>query len=910
MENRSHYINHLEKIKAFEDREKTVDSVRASAVIGTKIPMTMSAIKKNRRPITVEELDTDNTEPQNDVAKFFRKKKKFPLTQRDERSVSVGVQKLKDLSFRNKTTGINNPEDLDFLLWDKEPKELVTSVDFAQMLNFRGMSDVIEVNMTTILQDSTNSANLITFKRELSYPLYAEAAYTVRMIPSSLAKSAPHGNMVKLINQGTHAHGLTESMGAKAVGVEVGLMTSGSATKMNAIRNQPVDMRSMAIKAVMLKNQLAMAYGLSDDARMFEVREVSTKVQVLSTSQALEHYPATDVIIDITSLSDIQRKLLLALLTNWPIQKLVNNDNSDVYSMVSFDAENFLLYVSQGEEFEIVVEGIDDAPREYWSQCVQLFMNLGGLDDLVEVVRDTRGLAPILTYNASQSRRPIIVVSPYPISKCYHGLMVASTPNLRYIAPTILESSTLVLLVDFMMLSVYLNNVLHLSEQLGFGSSTLYPVALRNMNLRINDALMCYNFRSNNYQSSAMSLTCPWLANIDRFANAAVIVLSDISNLVRNQKSLDLIYCPIGFKMTVPSPVSSHALVTGAQEVNLSKIMGFESTRDATGDLVKLISWYRAISGTKLPLYGVSLKGLKLRGDEMAGLQKLVKHAGNYSIRNIMAVTEYEPQRIAGNSIRHTFFHNPGYIQAEADVKTKGHVSKPKTNSFAVGKDKNITGLDTFSTNLLVDEFEKFLSGENRNGLADRIHSILHKHAEAEDVVKVTPLGKPTSPPKEPTPHGQAGTVTIPGTAKVHVEGITGNCGITALNAVVPEIGQADGLSKLGLTVEDQAWLNSDELAIIANAFGYDLYVISESANAYNMHYTSAGGPRKLAIIYDTEGHFVPSKIVPGTTQELRTLQVTVNPYDMDDKRVNEERERILSAQGSRTKAAAWSKNT
>nr|UUV42198.1 MAG: hypothetical protein 2 [Hanko alphachrysovirus] len=100
------------------------------------------------------------------------------------------------------------------------------------------------------------------------------------------------------------------------------LMSGKSATKMNAIRNKPVDMRQMALKAVMIKLQLTLAYALEESEVEFETIELKHQIDKKTTTDALKGYPSKDIIIDVAKLSCEQRDILLALCSRWPSQRL------------------------------------------------------------------------------------------------------------------------------------------------------------------------------------------------------------------------------------------------------------------------------------------------------------------------------------------------------------------------------------------------------------------------------------------------------------------------------------------------------------------------------------------------------------------------------------------------------------
>nr|UUV42193.1 MAG: hypothetical protein [Enontekio alphachrysovirus] len=946
--------NHMKKILSFEgEGDKKENTMKASVATTTtgpigpkdvnKAAITLSEASKKPSYIRAKDLETmmrKEPESEEKTGKPSFIKKRFEISRRDKPNPGMGLDKLKELSKTKSTVGISNPNDLDYLLWSDEPKEVATQLNFAQMLNFKNVDYVLSVQISSVLEAEDNNAKSCKFNRHIDYPLYRNIEHYTRLIPNAQNKEGPKGDMVKLINQNSHAIGLSESVAGKAVGMEMDLMTGKSATKMNAIRSKPVDMRQMALKAVLIKLQLTMAYALEDEELQFQSHQIQYMARVKTTTEALKNFPAKDIIIDITKLSDDQKVLLLTICSEWPSQRLIKDSEVDIYSSVIVDEENFELYHSQGEDEEIIVEGLKMNPKSFWSQCVQLFMNLGGLDDLVSVVRETRGLAPILNYNASTYGRGITMISAYPQSSCYYGLNVMGVQNRKYVAPTILESSTLVLLVDNMMLTLYLNNMLYLCENLGLGSKTLFPSMSGANSNKVMDVLACYNLTSGLPSCELMSMTCPWLGPIGRFHRSGISVLLDMINRVRNRQSHDLVCCSLNHKIPTKMVVSSVALVQGKQEVDVSKIMGFHSNLSSTGPTVKLLNWYCAISGDSLPCHGASLQGTKLRGDELPMLRKVHKYKGVFSIDRVIAITEYEPQRTSGGTLKQTFFHNPGYMEAQGEVKNGAKPVVYKTNSFTFSRPNSQStaykpqpeGAPSGNPNLdILNKILKDLDGQISNENVDAQKALTEKlraggmgmyMLEWMNMMKQVELAeanKEKSPgiDKNSTTNsllaegfeisdsstfstGSQTLLELPEYEPIDNEYTSGNCAIDALALAIPSMDKEEALSTIGLSVKDEWWLAADELSKVADAYGYNLLVIREGGLYPEMYRRKGQEGRKVATVYQTQNHFQAVREKPGKRVIKNTLTISVEPAPATEEGRKQMRNAIQRGQATR----------
>lgn len=820
---------------------------------------------------------------------------RMPISEKRNKTASIGLSHLNELMGKNSAEGIFDPNDLDYLLWHNEPKEVATSVHFAQMLNFEGIGETLRVVFSAIAEDDDNRANTFLTEYQMEYPIFKDPANKVRMLSNANGKEGPKTGMVKLISQATHATGLCEAVAGKGVGVEMSLLSGKNVTKMHTIKSKPVDMRQMALKAVMLKLQLTLLHSAEEGSVEVEAHSLKKEIPVLRTSEALDLFPRHDIIVDVTKFSMDQRRLLLVLCSAWPSQKLNSNGEQDIYSLVTFEEENFSFYATSGDPVTLTTDGYLLTPRELWSQCVQLFMNMGGFDDLVTVVRDSRGLAPILTHNASAANNSINVVSAYPSSTCYHGLSVNASPERRYIAPTILESSSLVLLVDSIMLSVYLNNMLYLAEELGLGSTMLYPRPDAKDNGKIADMLYSHGLKGNSPQNSLMGKVCPWLAKLDRFQNAGLHVMLDIVNSMRRGGDPGLIYCPLNYAVSTLQTVCTASLMRERMEIDLSKVMGFKSNVSKTWEVIKLLNWYKACSGASLPCYGTSVFGAKLKGDEMKLLGDVIHKKGFFKVNRIMAVTDYLPQSTESGTLQQTFFNNPGYMATEEFKAQELYQVTYKPNSFSLATmsgeaDKN-----------------KFLEFYKQNGKAGNTGG----NAAG---------GQNPQPPQPPTgggqqekggasktngnpPQGILTCVEIPNVVEKVIEYTPGDCGIDALVSLIPSIRKSEGLAKLNLKEGERFWLTADELAKVAHEYNTDLIVIKDSGPPE--YYASSKGVRKDQVVVKQNGyHFVPCEQTGGKTSKP-TLVVHLEPLPVDEQGRESMRNKIIAGQivttGTRT---------
>lgn len=824
-------------------------------------------------------------EPVTGVSGFRRFR--MPISERRNETASVGLSQLNELMGKNSAEGIFDPNDLDYLLWHNEPKEVATSVHFAQMLNFEGVGETLRVTFSAIAEDDGNRANNFLTEYIMEYPIFKDPANKVRMLSNANGKEGPKTGMVKLISQATHATGLCEAVAGKGVGVEMSLLSGKNVTKMHTIKSKPVDMRQMALKAVMLKLQLTLLHSAEEGGVEVEARSLKKEVPVLRTSEALDLFPRHDVIVDITKFSMDQRKLLLVLCSAWPSQKLVNGDEQDIYSLITFEEENFSFYVTSGEPMTLTTDGYLLTPRELWSQCVQLFMNMGGFDDLVTVVRDSRGLAPILTHNASAANNNINVVSAYPSSTCYHGLSVNASPERRYIAPTILESSSLVLLVDNIMLSVYLNNMLYLAEELGLGSTMLYPRPDARDNGKIADVLYSHGLKGNSPQNSLMGRVCPWLAKLDRFQNAGLHVMLDIVNSMRRGGDAGLIYCPLNYAVSTLQTVCTASLMRERMEIDLSKVMGFKSNVSKTWEVIKLLNWYKACSGASLPCYGTSVFGAKLKGDEMRLLGDVIHKRGFFKVNRVMAVTDYQPQSAESGTLQQTFFNNPGYMATEQFKAQELYQVTYKPNSFSLTTASGEADKNKFQELYKQNGKAGSTGGNAVGGPGPQPIQPGDGGGQQEKSGVEKPNGNP--------PQGMLTCMEIPNVVEKIIEYTPGDCGIDALVSLIPSIRKGEGLAKLNLKEGERCWLTADELGKVAHEYDTDLIVLKDSGPPE--YYASSRGMRKNQVVVKQNGHhFVPC-IPTGGKINKPTLVVHLEPLPADEQGRESMRRRIIAGQ-------------
>lgn len=878
---------HRNKLSAYNPDDMGSDSAdNQDQDITSGVPGMMTGIKSTAHQAVKKGPPSDGIpESVADVSGFRRFR--MPISEKRDKTASVGLSHLNKLMGKNSAEGIFDPNDLDYLLWHNEPKEVATSVHFAQMLNFEGIGETLRVVFSAIAEDDDNRANTFLTEYQMEYPIFRDPANKVRMLSNANGKEGPKTGMVKLISQATHATGLCEAVAGKGVGVEMSLLSGKNVTKMHTIKSKPVDMRQMALKAVMLKLQLTLLHSAEEGSVEVEAHSLKKEIPVLRTSEALDLFPQHDIIVDVTKFSMDQRRLLLVLCSAWPSQKLNSSGEQDIYSLMTFEEENFSFYVTSGDPVTLTTDGYLLTPRELWSQCVQLFMNMGGFDDLVTVVRDSRGLAPILTHNASAANNSINVVSAYPSSTCYHGLSVNASPERRYIAPTILESSSLVLLVDSIMLSVYLNNMLYLAEELGLGSTMLYPRPDAKDNGKIADMLYSHGLKGNSPQNSLMGKVCPWLAKLGRFQNAGLHVMLDIVNSMRRGGDPGLIYCPLNYAVSTLQTVCTASLMRERMEIDLSKVMGFKSNVSKTWEVIKLLNWYKACSGASLPCYGTSVFGAKLKGDEMRLLGDVIHKKGFFKVNRIMAVTDYLPQSTESGTLQQTFFNNPGYMATEEFKPQELYQVTYKPNSFSLATmsgeaDKN-----------------KFLEFYKQNGKAG---STGENAAGGQNP-------KPPQPPvgggqqensgasktNENPPQGILTCVDIPNVVEKVIEYTPGDCGIDALVSLIPSIRKSEGLAKLNLKEGERYWLTADELGKVAHEYDTDLIVIKDSGPPE--YYASSRGVRKNQVVVKQSGHhFVPCVPTGGKTSKP-TLVVHLESLPVDEQGRANMRNKIIAGQ-------------
>lgn len=809
---------------------------------------------------------------------------KMPLSERLSTKSSVGLDRLNAMRKDNSAEGIFDPHDLDYLLWHKEAKEVASGVHFAQMLNFEGITGTLNVEFSAVAEDVKNTANYLTCDYTVEYPVFRNPLDRVRVLSNANTKEGPKTGMVRLVSQATHAVGLSEAVAGKGVGVEMSLMSGKNVTKMHTIKSKPVDMRQMALKAMLLKLQLTLLYACEEGKVEVTARKLSVNVPVLKTSEALELFPKNKIIVDVTKFSDEQRNLLLVLCSSWPSQKLFNDSYCDIYSLVEIEPEAYAFYVTCGESIEIKTEGYTPSPRELWSQCVQLFMNMGGFDDLVCVVRDNRGFAPILTYNAGAANNVISVISAYPSSTCYHGLSVSTSPERRYIAPTLLESSSLVMLVDSIMLSVYLNNVLYLAEELGLGSTTLYPRPDARNNSKIADVLYSHGLKGNSPHNCLMDKVCPWLAKMDRFQNSGTHVLLETVNAMRRGGECGLIYCPLNYAVSTVQDVCTASLMRGLMPVDLSTMMGFRSNVSKTWEVMRLLNWYKAFSGTSTPCYGTSLFGAKIKGDELQVLRHMIHMKGDFRLNRVMAVTAYHPQSAASGTLQQTFFNNPGYISSEQAKVQESYPVQYKPNSFSI----NAFGDD--------GEAGKTTGGGGKsNAPVGGLPSPVPGPAPGGVVPK--PGGAPGQLEVVP-PRGELQVVDIPKVTESPVPYVPGDCGVDALVSLIPGATKAESLARLGLGISDNCWLTADELAKVAASYDHDLIVVKDKGAPEYYHTGASLRPNRI-VLRQAGGHFTPCREAGGSTLQP-TLVVEVEPLRNDSASKSSMRSSILIGQETR----------
>lgn len=756
--------------------------------------------------------------------------------------------------------GAIEANDLDSLMWKGLPLSMIRTGKFPELLNFSGVEKELMVKVSAIIQKE-NGKTMMMKQNTINYPLFRERNVRCELLSHGGTSTGAGSDLVEMCEESLVGASRSSGGLSLAVGVDMGLIGDVGGTSVNQIRKTKTEMRLMALRATLLARQLTLLHASKEGTLEVEARKLEMRSEYCSAGKAVETATRVDVAVDVFGMATVQKNLLNVLTSEWPSQRLthIESGQHDIYSGILVRGDNRFTYITQGVTDENIVNGVTLPPSEFWSEVVHLFKTLGGLEDLIDVVSETRGLAPILIYASRTLKQVLHVGVPYPKVKCY-GKLKLDSGGVPFVKTTELETSTLVLLVDNILCSAYIANVHYLSETLGLLSTQLVPDG-RYVNDRINDLMSCYELKSRSASGCVNDYLTPWMVRLSRFGRISAMVL-------KNQVSR--------YRLGLKEDMMTHVLYIGTDNIltasSYSRLKqsivipsnngGFHSKRENLGDLIKLTNWAKTIGQVEgTPVGGPSIVGYHITEEVDTVLVEFCKFEGSYKAVGYVVGVPYKTQTHSRYSMPDTFFHQSKYMRATSDDNLDGSSVEPKPNSFKIAPSL-VTILDPPNKS----DFKDSSSEVSTDGMTS-------------DQSSTNPGNIPI--PEVMTTH----LIEIPAVVEETIKYTPGNCGIESLAHLDSSIDIAAGLALIGCKVEDRAFLQGNELATITIEHGKDL-VIHNQTGMIDYY-----GNRKRPALHlkQVGNHFIPMKVREGASVMARAL--LMQPKELP--RNEEERKRL-----------------
>lgn len=844
------------------------------------------------------------------------------------KKVDIGVNHLELLErFRQnrELPASLNPHDLDSLVWKGLPLDIVRGGKFPELMNFENIGTSINMSVAVLVKENGKEKTKRLQSNNYSYPLTISSNLHVNAIMGgSIGKR--NSDLIEIGSGNALGQSRVSSGLAMAIGVDMGILGDLGSAMLNQARTTPVDMRIMALKAVLLIRQLTMLHSAREGMYELKARRIVVNAALHSVGDVIQQVADHDVVVDVFGMTDNQLSLMGVLTSNWPSQKLVptnKTSDNDIYSALHIAGDDVLFYTSQGTPVEFAFEGVSMLPEQCWNEIVQLFKMLGGIEDLIEVFSETRGLCPILTHLCRNNRQIIHIGMPYSRTRCYGNLRNRGD-NSSFIRTTDLESSTLTLMVDQIMLSASLANVHYLCEALGFLSNEINPTRNAGHQQRMNDILNCYELKSRMSSSESNDYITPWLVRLSRYGRLCSLMLANHVNNV----NLDSVDPLIGFFCHI----RSHNIITASSYSRIKNPItirniagGVMARKDKQGDFIKLLNWARltgVVEGT--PISGPSILGYQMGRDVDDLFQHFCDWDGDYVATGYIISVEYTTSTQAEYHLPDTFFYRSEYIVPTEGDSERGVSVEPRPNSYSIaqGKGKNDAKSRKSSTNKnggkVADKGGAGVSttktptanpkGSGGSG------TISQTDEGSESLIQIdrTPIRvqRPSEPPIDDcdlweTPTTGSGTsiasastpvgpsdkaspqpattitgksldfslITINDAIAEEISYEPGNCGIDALVHMDKKIDSAEALSIFGCLPSDRLYMQASELATIADMYDHDL-IVHHSGGEVDIF---GSGDRHPLHILQRGMHFIPMRALNKKIQ-VRAIRMTPDP--------------------------------
>ncbi|KAF6203214.1 hypothetical protein GE061_003632 [Apolygus lucorum] len=268
-----------------------------------------------------------------------------------------------------------------------------------------------------------------------------------------------------------------------------------------------LDVRHMALKAYLLLLQTCADQTFSD-AEFFTSR-TSVVVKNASAQQILKAAIDYELLVDCTSMPDDQVKVLCLLVGNWPCCEYVTEDSRDIYSVCLMRAEDAFLYTTNGVELKVVVDAEFLSAGRLLESTLQLFESLGAIDQLMEVFRDSKGLASFLGYAVSQPGvGNLNLVLAYPLSHGASKLAKAKKGVCHLVQIAQFISSSAHLLLDMAMGAQAFNRVHGLVERMGLASTDFFGSMEEK---RVEGLLVDHSYGFEGHKNTFLKDAAPWI---------------------------------------------------------------------------------------------------------------------------------------------------------------------------------------------------------------------------------------------------------------------------------------------------------------------------------------------------------------------------------------------------------------
>jgi len=750
--------------------------------------------------------------------------------------------------------------EVDALCWDGIAGDLVRNNPLIMPVNMYNMGPMLSLFVECrMVCTNVGERNHQVIGRKLSYSLYSPGKLTWHINGIGPEASAANADLITVPHEQYIANAIAESVNCMVMGIDSGAMKPSRIAALSRVQTQPCHVEFLAVKGVMLLRQLILLHALGNNPHTLKAGMEDFVVNHCPYSTALDASSTHQVVVNVDDYSEEQVHLIADLTRHWPFQKLTvpgaARPQQDYYSCVNIKSDSLYLYGTSLENFQRRARTED--PAILWNNLVQLFSVLGGLHQLIKVVRETRGLVQTLRLLCeTMGRRDLCCRLHYPPTSCYVSLNAGKQHRLDNFAQVSqLEASTTTIVVDCLLGTAFLNNCHMFCETIGAYNSDF----MSHMGVcanRMNELAITGGLHST-VGNPLVHLLTPWLSCLVDIGKHYYALVQSFPQLYVDEDSpvWDMVFLPLNLMLPKVSAITSLSILASDIDLSGSYATGMTLTKDKLLDALRNHNNLKTIFMSRPGQWGISIVGENHLPHDYFAVQAAVPFRGSLAVKGL-AVNAELPERGTCDAR-----DADGFFKTNVFLESKNEVVNPGLRVSHTGH--------TFSK------------------------EPLEYGAEDEPPAAVSCDGSSDAASSDPIGHAEAlaakQTVQIEVTPDIENAiqntGVN-NCGIEALHrSILTATGKSidieGALGLIGVKVTDGRQIHDDELSAIAAHLGYALTVIISGVDTEVRNFTGEGPRVSVYFTGDNKsGHYGPAKPAPRTSR--RGFSVEMAPLSIE----------------------------